>query len=352
MQRLIPHVAVHPCHANESLLRVDQLRALAATHNQPWEPVEHLIQHNRINLADGIHCKRDGRRWSVSELRDYRRYIYWRHNQQTVETRAQLQRQWNSTLIGEVRLWDLLQLLHFTIDHTDGIPRYTSQFVHCLQVFAGISEYDFNRWPFDFYWKRDMQLAALVHDIGKLLSLFGERDWNVDCMNRVLPGSHSPTRSCLDKLQLQWNHDEFGYSKLAALNLPPRVLRTVRFHSLRELQFFYPGYTDASIGWHKQRVPPPPPPPPARRQRPWSVAAARRRAWVAQLYGRNISLEDQQSFLEHTSAEDKRDAQFVLSFTAFDTKTKLRTETLPEVNLTEVFEVIEYYFGPGGRIVW
>ena len=56
--------------------------------------------------------------------------------------------------------------------------------------------------------------------------------------------------------------------------------------------------------------------------------------------------------MEHTSAEDKRDAQFVLSFTAFDTKTKLRTETLPEVNLTEVFEVIEYYFGPGGRIVW
>eukprot|EP00966_Prymnesium_polylepis_P264038 6099734-Prymnesium_polylepis.1 len=35
----------------------------------------------------------------------------------------------------------------------------------------------------DDAYRRDMRLAALVHDMGKLLTLFGEDDGNVDCMN-------------------------------------------------------------------------------------------------------------------------------------------------------------------------
>ena len=31
-----------------------------------------------------------------------------------------------------------------------------------------------------------LQVAALVHDLGKSLTLFGEEDGNVDCMNRVV----------------------------------------------------------------------------------------------------------------------------------------------------------------------
>ena len=48
-----------------------------------------------------------------------------------------------------------------------------------------------------------MRIAALVHDMGKLLTLFGERDHNVDCMNRVL----NPTASTgIDGLEFAWNH--------------------------------------------------------------------------------------------------------------------------------------------------
>ncbi len=55
---------------------------------------------------------------------------------------------------------------------------YTSQFIHSLQVYQTVvadpmPEHD------DAY-RRDMRLAALVHDFGKLLTVFGERDEHVD----------------------------------------------------------------------------------------------------------------------------------------------------------------------------
>ena len=182
-----PAVPVLLCHRNETSRRIEQLRALAQLHGQPFAPVERLLQHPRLQLGNGIHCGRDGRRWTFNQLRSHKRHVYWQHNQQTLGDRSELQTRWgNGTLLGEVRIWDLLQLLHFTVDHTDTVLLYTSQFVHALQVFAGVTAYDFRRWPFDAWWQRDMQLAALVHDLGKLLSLFGERDWNVDCMNRVI----------------------------------------------------------------------------------------------------------------------------------------------------------------------
>lgn len=170
--------------------------------------------------------------------------------------------------MGEVDLLDILHLLHFTIDHTDTYLMYTSQFIHCLQVFVGVNveannhaaaeavaagssgnvvcrmdvpnscmvledaparrlaevtapqsgwrrarAYDVRRLDEGRrlaeragghtrdreYW-RDMQVAALVHDVGKLLSVFGEADHNVDCMNRVVGFKGRG----LDNLDFQW----------------------------------------------------------------------------------------------------------------------------------------------------
>jgi predicted HD phosphohydrolase len=110
-----------------------------------------------------------------------------------------------------------------------------------------------------------MRLAALVHDFGKLLTVFGERDENVDCMNRIKDPFAHPKRRGLDGLEVrlvassvrpwlvvisrlpsapyhllprcyvEWNHDEFGYLKLRRY-LPPRVRDVMRYHSLRELK--------------------------------------------------------------------------------------------------------------------
>jgi len=69
-------------------------------------------------------------------------------------------------------------------------------------------------------------LAALIHDLGKLLALVGnENDAHVDCMNRVIPGSLPAQEKGLDNIPIQWNHDEYGYQRLAAVlpRLPKRI---------------------------------------------------------------------------------------------------------------------------------
>jgi hypothetical protein len=72
-------------------------------------------------------------------------------------------------------------------------------------------------------------LAALVHDLGKVLLLTDEAPENVVCMNR-------PVRVCrpgegLDNCVFQWNHDEFAYSRLKD-HLPDGLAWLVRYHSI------------------------------------------------------------------------------------------------------------------------
>merc|ERR1712113_323805 len=100
------------------------------------------------------------------------REIYIYHDQQSTRARQWLKEKWNRVLIGTVDVWSMLHLLHFTIDHTDSVLLYTSQFIHTLQVYQTVLA---DPMPHkDHIYRRDMQIAALVHDIGKLLTLFGD----------------------------------------------------------------------------------------------------------------------------------------------------------------------------------
>ena len=133
-----------------------QAKVAAAAHREVVT-VHRLLRRPDVQL--GIRYHRNGSRWGEDEMRDFARAVYRQHNRQTVADHRRLQATWaNRTLLGEVRAWDLLQLLHFTIDHTDDLLMYTSQFIHCLQVYAGVS-----RAPFkgrDARWRRDMQIAG------------------------------------------------------------------------------------------------------------------------------------------------------------------------------------------------
>ena len=96
--------------------------------------------------------------------------------------------------MGRVAVWDLLQLLHFTIDHSDTFLMYTSQLTHCLQVFAAVSSFPWAPSGYhDPQYKRDMQVAALVHDVGKLLTRFccvRSKACPPPCMHRRPPAPH------------------------------------------------------------------------------------------------------------------------------------------------------------------
>ena len=133
-----------------------------------------------------------------------------------------------SSLFGRISMWSVIEKLALTFDLSDSaISVSTSQFVHCMQVFEGMLANNVSD-----EWKL---LVALLHDIGKTLSLTGELDENVDGSNLVLscPREGSGLSSCL----LTYSHDEFGYEKLRHI-LPvdmanrEKILYAVRFHSI------------------------------------------------------------------------------------------------------------------------
>ncbi len=75
----------------------------------------------------------------------------------------------------------------------------------------------------------EMVLAALLHDCGKVLLLSGEDPANVACMN-VPIGSHASGVG-LDHVTIQWNHDEFAYSRFVE-HLPDHLSWLIRYHSI------------------------------------------------------------------------------------------------------------------------
>ena len=280
-----------------------------------------LLRHESVNASASIHLLAGGEPWSDAMMQDFAFEIYRTHNRlpAALFSRSWLHSKWSHrTLIGEVDVWELLQLLHFTVDHSDGKLHYTSQFIHCLQVFNGIRAASFG--GVDAAFKRDLEVAALIHDLGKLLSLIGnEEEHHVDCMNRVigpLPTTGPPVG--LANIPIQWNHDEYGYQKLAAVRpkLPERVLASVRFHSLREAT----GETRHDPD----------------------------RAWA----GLHVTQADIDEFNRHLTDNDRELMVFVLEMRKFDYLTKERTSEIPAVDVKYIRALLLQYFPPNGAMVW
>jgi hypothetical protein len=122
-----------------------------------------------------------------------------------------------------VRVWDLLERLAQCIDPSDGRLFGASQLVHVLQMLEAMRA--------DGLDDPDFVLAALVHDLGKTLLLTDEDPANVVCMTAPV-GPHEPGVG-LDNVLLQWNHDEFGWSRLRDL-VPEPIAWLVRYHSIDE----------------------------------------------------------------------------------------------------------------------
>jgi len=143
------------------------------------------------------------------------------HNAQTIETVTALRAKYSAPIFGRVDTWGLIRRLAECIDPSDPHLGCASQEVHVLQVLDGM-ERDGVRDP-------DLILAALVHDIGKVLLTTDEHPANIVCMNRPI-GQHAPGIG-LDHCLLQWGHDEIGYDRLRPFVSEP-VAWLVRYHSI------------------------------------------------------------------------------------------------------------------------
>ena len=271
-----------------------------------------ILQNQHVNLSNGIHT------CSASKFRDSVNVIYRMHNNQTASTVSHMIHKWKPVIFGKIAVWDLLKLLHFTIDHTDRYLMYTSQLIHLLQVYNGIkaaAAADDKFLLSDDLFLEHMLLAALIHDMGKILTLLGESDENVDCMNRVI----SYGKGGLDGLKFQWNHDEYGYEKLRNYNLPNRVMDLVKFHSLREIPFLVNPIPKSNVPDPEKRA--------------------------------SVTKSEAREFRKHMGVSDVIRGRFIAHFSMYDAKTKRVTHKIPNVNISEIHVLLNKYF-PNGEIVF
>jgi inositol oxygenase len=176
------------------------------------------------------------------------------HAHQTVAFVLAKKREYLPLNRDRMTVWEALDFLNTLVDDSDPDIEFT-QIEHAMQTAEAIRAADQPRW---------FIVTGLVHDLGKILCLFGEPQWAVvgdtfpvgcrwsptivhshlfrDNPDAAVPeyqtqyGMYEP--GCgLDDVHMSWGHDEYIYHVVKD-RLPVEALYMLRYHS------FYP--------WHKE----------------------------------------------------------------------------------------------------
>ncbi|KIK54192.1 hypothetical protein GYMLUDRAFT_264798 [Collybiopsis luxurians FD-317 M1] len=179
------------------------------------------------------------------------------HEKQTVEFNIKARVEFKTTKRARMSVWEAMEMLNTLVDESDP-DTDLSQIEHLLQTAEAIRRDGKPEW---------MQVTGLVHDLGKLLTLFGSQgQWDVvgdtfvvgckfsdkiiyphtfeanpdskDAVYSTECGIYQP-HCGLDNVMLSWGHDEYLYQVLKdQSSLPEEALAMIRYHS------FYP--------WHRE----------------------------------------------------------------------------------------------------
>jgi inositol oxygenase len=190
---------------------------------------------------EGFRDYRSGARPSVREF--YRL----NHRHQTLDFVQTKKREYLPPRRKQMGIWQAMEFLNTLVDDSDP-DTDLSQIEHLLQTAEAIRADGHPRW---------FILTGLIHDLGKILCLFGEPQWAVvgdtfpvGCAfsDKVVfpeffadnPDSqvHAYQTACgiyengcgLDRVHLSWGHDEYLYQVVRDY-LPPQALAMIRYHS-------------------------------------------------------------------------------------------------------------------------
>jgi inositol oxygenase len=189
------------------------------------------------------------------QFRDYRaearpsvkEFYRLNHAYQTFDFVQQKRKQYLGLNNRRMGAWEAMEYLNTLVDDSDPDTDLT-QIEHLLQSAESIRRDARPRW---------FILTGLIHDLGKILCLWGEPQWAVvgdtfpvGCAysDKVVfpeffeanpdgrvPQYQTPTgvykEGCgLDKVYLSWGHDEYMYNVVKD-HLPPEALYMIRYHS-------------------------------------------------------------------------------------------------------------------------
>jgi inositol oxygenase len=176
------------------------------------------------------------------------------HANQTLAFVTQKREQWLGLDRERAGIWEMMEQLNTLVDDSDP-DTDLSQIEHNLQTAEAIRAAGHPRW---------FQLVGLIHDLGKILWVWGEPQWAVvgdtfpvGCAfsNAIVfhelfaanPDSQVPQYqtpcgiyepNCgLDRINLSWGHDEYLYHVTRDF-LPEEARYMIRYHS------FYPAHRE------------------------------------------------------------------------------------------------------------
>jgi inositol oxygenase len=198
------------------------------------------------------------------QFRDYRaearpavkEFYRLNHRHQTLDFVLAKKREYLPLRKRRMGVWEAMEFLNTLVDDSDPDTDLT-QIEHLLQSAEAIRAAGHPRW---------FVLTGLIHDLGKILCLYGEPQWAVvgdtfpvGCAfservvfseffddnpdSRVAEyrtpcGIYEP--GCgLDRVHLSWGHDEYLYEVVKPY-LPESALYMIRYHS------FYPWHTEGA----------------------------------------------------------------------------------------------------------
>ena len=153
------------------------------------------------------------------------------HQYQTYDFVVSKQEEFLSLNKRKMSVWDALDYLNTLVDDSDPDIEL-DQLQHLLQTSEAIRQDGHPDW---------FVLTGLLHDLGKVLCLYGEPQWAVvedtypvGCQfsdKIVYPKFGVYSENCgLDQVKMSWGHDEYLYHVMKDY-LPKPALYIIRYHS-------------------------------------------------------------------------------------------------------------------------
>lgn len=227
---------------------------MSAAHGVSQEPLKHIEEWDEFVAGR----YREGK--DQSEFRNYDReanpsiaeFYRQNHTGQTLAFVLEKEREYGSLGRGKRSIWEAADYLNTLVDESDP-DTDLSQIQHLMQTSEAIRKDGHPRW---------MVLTGFLHDLGKVLCLYGEPQWavvgdtfpvgcrysdevvfadyfalNPDAQvpeYQTLNGIYEP-HCGLDKVHMSWGHDEYIY-RVTKRYLPEPAQYMLRYHS------FYPAH--------------------------------------------------------------------------------------------------------------
>lgn len=213
----------------------------------------------RSQFTDSDKPKEEFRNYDDSARATVREFYHLNHRNQTLDFVLGKEEEYLPPRRREMGIWEAMEYLNTLVDESDP-DTDLSQIQHLLQTAEAIRADGHPRW---------FILAGLIHDLGKILCLWGEPQWavvgdtfpvgcgysdkivyteffneNPDSQNdRLQTRLGIYEEGCgLKSIHLSWGHDEYLYHVVKDY-LPESALYMIRYHSCypihREDQYDY-----------------------------------------------------------------------------------------------------------------